>query len=330
MCIYQMDAQKHRFRYIRHFWTLTNRFNCKIKICSMDVSIIIINYNTRELTQNCINSIFEKSTNISFEVILVDNASTDGSKEIFEKDTRIRYIYSSENLGFGKGNNLGYQYAKGKFIFLLNSDTELINNAIFELVNFLNIHPEISIVGGALYNKEMQPCHSYGLLLPSFFRELDMLFRGWLTQRHKKRFNDSLKEKEYAIVGYITGADMMLRRDSIEKVGLFDPDFFMYYEETEMTYRHSVNKNLSAFFPTAKIHHFEGKSFAVKETRERMYLMSRRLYYQKTGHSKLYYNCCTTIYLLYLISSLLKSFLINNKRSVKNTIQIIKLTLKYA
>jgi GT2 family glycosyltransferase len=296
----------------------------------MDVSIIIINYNTRELTQNCINSIFDKTKNISFEVILVDNASTDGSKECFEKDSRIRYIYSPDNLGFGKGNNLGFQYAQGEYIFLLNSDTELINNAIFELANFLSEHPEISIVGGALYNKEMQPCNSYGLLLPSLFKELDMLFRGILTSSHRKKIDVSINENGYATVGYITGADMMLRRDSIEKVGLFDPDFFMYYEETEMTYRHSVNNNISVFFPAAKIHHFEGKSFEVKETRERMYLTSRKLYYHKTGHSKLYYYSCTLIYLLYLISSLLKSFCTNNKSQVKNTSQVIKLTLKYA
>lgn len=295
----------------------------------MDVSIIIINYNTRNLTQNCINSIFEKTKNVSFEVILVDNASIDDSKECFAKDSRIRYIYSPDNLGFGKGNNLGFQYAKGKYVFLLNSDTELINNAVFELVNFLNVHPEISIVGGALYNKDMKPCNSYGLLLPSFLKEIDMLFRGCFTRRLRKQIDVDIKKSGYATVGYITGADMMLRRDSIKKVGLFDPDFFMYFEETEMTYRHSVNNNISAFYPAAKIYHFEGKSFEVKETRERLYLTSRKLYYSKTGHSRCYYYSCTTIYLFYLVSSLLKSFITSNKLMVKNTMQMIKLTLKY-
>lgn len=297
----------------------------------MDVSIIIINYNTRELTQNCINSIFEKSKNISFEVILVDNASTDGSKPIFEKDPRIRYIYSNDNLGFGKGNNLGFKYAKGKYIFLLNSDTELINNAIFELVKFLNVHPEISIVGGELYNKEMLPCHSYGLLLPSLRTELNILFRGLLTRNYKIKIDNSIQKNGYAVVGYITGADMMLRRDSIEKIGLFDPEFFMYFEETEMTYRFlAINGSLSAFVPSAKIHHFEGSSFEIKETRERMYLISRRLYYQKTGYSTFYYYCCTIIYILYLVTSLFKYFLTNDVSSKNNLIQKIKLTLKYA
>ena len=89
----------------------------------MDVSIIIVNYNTKDLTSQCIDSIYEKTQGVRFEIILVDNASTDGSKEVFEKDTRITYIYSDENLGFGRANNLGAKVAKGKYLFLLNSDT---------------------------------------------------------------------------------------------------------------------------------------------------------------------------------------------------------------
>lgn len=296
----------------------------------MDVSIIIINYNTWHLTKKCIDSIFQKTNNISYEIILVDNASTDGSKEIFEKDSRIRYIYSTVNLGFGKGNNLGFHYAKGRYIFLLNSDTELINNAILELVNFLNIHPEISIVGGSLYDKNLQPCHSYGILLPSLLQEFNTLFRGIFTIRREKIINNSINNTGYATVGYITGADMMLRRDTIEKIGFFDPDFFMYFEETEMTFRHNLNNNISAFFPSAKIYHLEGQSFGVKETRERLYLTSRRLYFMKTGHSALYYYTCTLIYLLYLISSMIIYFLNRNMHSANNTIQKIRLTLKYA
>lgn len=296
----------------------------------MDVSIIIINYNTRKLTSNCINSIFQKTTNITFEIILVDNASTDDSRDYFENDTRIRYIYSNDNLGFGCGNNLGYQYAKGKYIFLLNSDTELINNAIFELVNFLDEHPEISIVGGSLYNRQMQLCHSYGIQLPSFFQELNMLFRGCFTKKREIKVEKSIVEKGYAIVGYITGADMMIRRDSINKVGLFDPDFFMYYEETEMTYRHKVKQNVSAYFPKAKIYHFEGQSFNVKETRECLYLNSRKLYYLKTGHSMFYYYCCTLIYILYLMSSIIKCWFMRDVQLLKMNVAKVRLTLKYS
>lgn len=108
----------------------------------MNVSIIIVNYNTREITQNCIESIFQHTKGIDFEVILVDNASTDGSIELFEKDTRLKFIESGKNIGFGKANNLGYTYSKGKYIFLLNSDTILLNNAVKE---FFEIHEKMPI-----------------------------------------------------------------------------------------------------------------------------------------------------------------------------------------
>lgn len=98
----------------------------------MDVSIIIVNYNTYDLTAACIQSIIEHTKRISYEIIVVDNASTDGSKEKFERDSRIKYIYSEKNGGFGYGNNRGIEIANGDYFFLLNSDTLLLNNAIYE------------------------------------------------------------------------------------------------------------------------------------------------------------------------------------------------------
>ena len=91
----------------------------------MEVSIIIVNYNTCDITKNCINSIFEYTKDIKFEIILVDNNSKDKSYSVFSNDNRITYLYQQNNLGFGKANNLGFKHAKGKYIFLLNSDTLL-------------------------------------------------------------------------------------------------------------------------------------------------------------------------------------------------------------
>ena len=104
----------------------------------MDVSVIIVNYNTLELTKNTIESVFEKTIEVSYEIILVDNASTDGSVEFFENNykDKIILIKNNENLGFGRANNKGIEIAKGKYIFLLNSDTLLINNAIKILFDF--------------------------------------------------------------------------------------------------------------------------------------------------------------------------------------------------
>ena len=102
----------------------------------IDVSIIIVNYNTPELTENCINSIISQTQGICYEIIVIDNASTDNSNLILSSDRRINFIQSSKNGGFGYGNNLGMKIAKGNYFMLLNSDTLLQNNAVFEFYKF--------------------------------------------------------------------------------------------------------------------------------------------------------------------------------------------------
>ncbi len=124
------------------------------------VSIIIVNYNTCKMTAECIDSIFEKTEGVDFEVILVDNASKDGSKEHFEKDTRIRYVYNIENMGFGRANNVGMKLAKGKYLFLLNSDTLLINNAVKQFHDYAESYEKKAFYGCWLKNEEGKRIHS--------------------------------------------------------------------------------------------------------------------------------------------------------------------------
>lgn len=210
----------------------------------MDVSIIIVNYNTRQMTSECIDSVFEKTTDVEFEVILVDNASTDGSKECFEKDGRIKYIYSNENLGFGKANNLGLRYAKGKYLFLLNSDTLLLNNAVKIFFNFAEVSDnKYCFWGSFLYDKNRNHIHSYG-----YFPSLKNLLL-------KPNIAESADYSTILTVDYITGADLFIRRDTINKYGLFDPDFFMYFEETELQYRYNKKGYLSMIIPDPQIMH---------------------------------------------------------------------------
>lgn len=236
------------------------------------------------MTSECIDSIFEKTSGIGIEVILVDNASTDGSKELFEKDLRITYIYSNENLGFGKANNLGYKYAHGKYIFLLNSDTLLVNNAIKLLSDFLDSHDDVAIVGGQLFDKDMDPVHSYSYFLPSITWEIDVFLNKALSKCVGKKNCKILDSHGYFPVAYITGADMMLRRKDIDEFGMFNPEFFMYFEETDLSKRFLQHNRISAFCPAAKIVHLEGASFNIKEKKETLYLQSRTLFYSK------YYN----------------------------------------
>ena len=280
------------------------------------------------MTKECIDSVFERTFGLDFEIILVDNGSTDGSKSQFEKDSRITYVYSEFNLGFGCANNLGYKFAKGDYVFLLNSDTILVNNAVYELWNFMRSHSGISISGGQLVDDNMLNIHSYSLILPSLRQELNVLLRGVLVYKNKREFLKSVKEYGYARVAYITGADMMLCRKVIDELGFFDPDFFMYYEETELTYRYMRKGFVSAFYPNAVIKHLVGKSFSFKKERERLFFESRRLYYKKIGYSFPLYSICNIVYFLYLLTSMFNSLLKQDLSNFKFTFLKIKVFCK--
>lgn len=230
----------------------------------MDVSVIIVNYNTKELTQSCVDSVFEKTEGVEYEVILVDNGSTDGSREHFEKDARIRYIYSEENLGFGKANNIGYEHSCGKYLFLLNSDTLILNNAIKEFYNGMQSRSDrIACMGCVLKDSDWQRTHSYGNY-PTLGNEI--MRRVPLLRRYKKgMFGFDTKpisfiDQHCFEVEYVTGADLFMRKDVADKYGLFDPDFFLYYEETEMQYRYRRQHFISCIIDSPSIIHFGGES----------------------------------------------------------------------
>lgn len=231
----------------------------------MDVSVIIVNYNTKEITRNCIDSIIEKTDGISYEIILVDNDSQDGSKELFEKDNRITYIYSNENLGFGKANNLGASYASGKYLFLLNSDTLLVNNAIKLFYDeFETKKSNIACLGCLLKDTNGKVIHSYGRF-PTLWNEI--LRRPFSVLRYvgvthagydTPAINTSNTDGVY--VEYVTGADLFVKKDVADKYGLFDPDFFMYYEDAEMQYRYRKHGYESYISSKPSIIHLEGGS----------------------------------------------------------------------
>jgi len=267
----------------------------------MDVSIIIVNYNTRDLTLQCLKSVYSITNGLTFEVIVVDNASKDDSvdriKQLFPQTILIQ---SDKNLGFGCANNLGYQSSKGEFIFLLNSDTILINNAIKILWQFLKNHDDIAIVGGQLYAKDgLTKVHSYSCIFPSIFMEIDQLLSHRLTaiidkNRQKRGIKDG-----FFNVAYVTGADMMLRRSDIEKLGFFDPTFFLYFEETELAYRYYVNGKISAFVSESKIIHLEGGSFSISKIRSKFFIDGRNKYF-RINHSFFYHKIANLIWFVTL------------------------------
>lgn len=251
---------------------------------SPEVSIIIVNFNTYELTRACVESIFAHTSGVGFEIILVDNASTDGSREVFEKDDRITYIYNETNLGFGRANNVGLCLAAGRNILFLNSDTLLRNDAVSILCKYLDSHPGTGVVGGNLFDADDRPVHSFHRYRPSVYGELNEALLGLpnrLLFGKNAEFNHS---GEPLKVKHITGADLMIRKSVLEEIGGgFDPDFFMYHEDTELCWRVAKAGYLLESVPEAEITHLIGSSSksAPSRNKVRMFLNSRKLYFRK-------------------------------------------------
>lgn len=271
----------------------------------LDVSVIIINYNTLKMTDECICSVIDKTSGISYEIILVDNASTDGSKEFFSNDSRVKYIYNNENLGFGRANNKGIEIAQGRNILFLNSDTLLRNNAIKILSDFLDKNPKVGACGGNLFLQDGTPGMSFGRYFPSLYEELNIFFEC-IPDRfiYGRNTNFNYTDRELK-VGFISGADLMVKQSVLDAVGHFDPHFFLYYEETELCLRIKRYGKVIMSVPKAEIVHLDGggkrrnashESYIqyrrqMEKSRTIFYNLSYPTYYRKTAYSIRFFKC---------------------------------------
>lgn len=240
----------------------------------MDLSIIIVNYNTIKLTSDCIDSIFAHTKGVSFEVIVVDNNSTDGSKEHLANDKRILFVESGDNIGFGRANNLGFKHSSGRYILMLNSDTVLENDILSRMVERLNGFPEkVACLGALLIDGYRQPSCSYGYFI-NWYDEFRTVFKKENNVTHITGLEQD--------VDFVSGADLLVRRSVAEKSGLFDPDFFMYYEDMELGFRYKKKGYISKIINEHGIVHLEGASLNNSSRKVRIITKSYFTYLRKT------------------------------------------------
>lgn len=269
----------------------------------LDVSIIIVNYNTKELTRSCLKSVFAQTKDILFEVIVSDNGSTDGSVEMIKSEfPQVNLIENNANLGFGAANNRGLKVAKGKYIFYLNSDTVLLNNAAKIFFDYWEKFPEkekIGALGCILQDEKGNVIHSGGTF-PSYKKEIIRLFKENISisinsflaflhikQLHKqnKQISESVRQK----VDYVTGADLFVLNNDFAK---FDERYFLYFEETDLQLKMARNNLKCKLISEPKIVHFEGKSNKLKKESISRYisfssqqiLVSRLIYFKKNNY----------------------------------------------
>ncbi|MCM1451593.1 MAG: glycosyltransferase family 2 protein [Clostridium sp.] len=203
------------------------------------------------MTSECIDSVIEHTKGLNYEIILVDNASTDGSKEFFAQDKRVKYIYSANNQGFGAGNNLGVNNANGKYVFLLNSDTLFVNNAIKMLYDFSEAYTSPCVCGAWLIDKKGNPSAS------------KIKFPRMNVLEFMKSFIDKSAQDDYnstTLVDNVCGADMFMPRQIYQLHGGFDERIFLYEEEVEFQYRLKKNGISRILVSGPRIIHFGGGS----------------------------------------------------------------------
>jgi GT2 family glycosyltransferase len=237
----------------------------------VDLSIIILNFNTRELLKKCLQSVKKaKKGSYQVEIIVVDNASTDGSPRMVKKDfSWVKLLESRTNLGYAGGNNLGLKKAKGKYVLFLNSDTEIKPDALTEMIKFMEKNPKLgaSTPKTMLFSGGMdQDCHR-GFPTPwasiSYFLGLEKLFpKSRLFGQYHKFYLDLNKVHEID-AGF--GTFMFIRKKALEQAGDFDDKYFFYGEDLDLFYRIKEAGWKVMFYPKPLVTHHKGASSGLRK-----------------------------------------------------------------
>jgi N-acetylglucosaminyl-diphospho-decaprenol L-rhamnosyltransferase len=231
---------------------------------SRDLSIIIVNWNSAEFVRKCIRSIIESTSEINYEILVIDNASFDGCDEVLrEFGPNVKYIQSEKNLGFSKANNLAAQASSGAGLLFLNPDTQVVGEAINVLHRALHSLPSVGAVGARLLNSDGSLQTSCIQAFPTILNQfIDSDFLRGLTSRSKLWGMDALfAEKSFPMeVDAISGACLLVKREVFEEVGGFSADFFMYAEDIDISHKlkHAGRRNY--YIPSASLIHFGGGS----------------------------------------------------------------------
>lgn len=291
---------------------------------NLDLSIIIVNYNTCQLTQDTIKSIYNSETHHAYEVILIDNHSSDNSvTTIRAAYPNITLIENQANTGFSKANNQGIRIAQGRYILLLNSDTLLEPDTLQTMIQFMDEHPQAGASGCKLVLADgtLDKACKRGFPTPSaafyYITGLSRVFPD------NPRFNQyqlgHLSDNEHHQVDSLVGAFMLVRRVTIDQVGMLDEDYYMYGEDVDWCYRMKEAGWEIHYYPKTKITHLKGASSRRKPMKI-IYEFYRAMYLFHHKHYRKHYNGIVNVIIytgitLSFIAAILKNKLFGRMRS---------------
>jgi N-acetylglucosaminyl-diphospho-decaprenol L-rhamnosyltransferase len=256
----------------------------------VDLSIVIVSWNVRDLLRRCLLSLCQEGSRhqppLGFEVTVVDSASSDGSVEMVQREFPwVRLIPSHENLGYARGNNLGMEGASGRYRLVLNPDTEVVGEALSEMVRYMDQHPAVGALGPALRYPDgnLQSSRRRFPTLATAFCESTLLHQWFPYNRVARYYHLADRPPDVSQpVDWLVGAALMLRRQAWQQVGPLDEGFFMYFEELDWCRRCRAAGWEIHYFPDAEIIHYEGKSSEQVATHRTIrFQRSKIRYYRK-------------------------------------------------
>lgn len=278
----------------------------------LDLSVIVLNWNTCTLLEKALRSVLCQTGDFQLEVLVVDNASEDGSREMIRAQfPQVQLIVNSTNIGFGAGNNAALPHASGRYLLFLNSDTVVTDSALYGMVRFADASPDIGVVGPKLLNADSSlqySCRRYPNLGAGFFRSTPL---GRLFPNNRFATDYLMTDWDHATtrdVDWVSGAALMIRRALVDQIGCFDEDYYMYCEDVDLCWRanHAEINNATSspapgedksaarrwrvvYYPEAIIYHLIGKSSDMAPTRmtyefhRSQYLFYKKHYAASTG-----------------------------------------------
>lgn len=264
----------------------------------MDLSIIIVNFNTRNLTNQAIDSIIKNTAGIDFEIIVADNSS-DKSQQCKYYSNQVRVLCDIENKGFGHACNIGANSAIGKYLLFLNSDTVLQDNSLLKCVDYMNGHKDIGVLGAKVLLKDGRLDHGCrrGFPTPSaalyYYAKLDIKYPD--SKKYGAYRQTFLKENEINEVDSVSGAFLMISKQLFNEVKGFDETFFMYGEDLDLCYRVKEKRYKVIYFADAVITHLKGQSGLHKSSKTVIYHFYNAMIIFYNKHYRDKYNIIVTI-----------------------------------
>lgn len=258
----------------------------------MKLTVVTISYNVKYFLEQCLNSLEQAAKGIEHEVIVVDNASDDGSTEyITARFPKVKWIASDVNHGFSRANNIAFSHARGKYILMLNPDTIVTREALEGCLNFMESHPEAGAAGVKMLNKDGNFAleSRRGIVTPwvSICKATGLSKRFAKSRLFGHYYMSYLPEEEANPIEMVSGAFMFLRRSTLKRVGTLDEQFFMYWEDSDLSYR-ILKSGAKNYYLPHPILHYKGESSVKSMLKYRYWLYySLQLFFKK--HNFFYY-----------------------------------------